>query len=264
MALLSTAPMRSSALRKIEINCDMGEGFGRWKMAPDDELMALVDVANIACGFHAGDPSLMRKTVSLAKLKKVRVGAHPGLQDLVGFGRRRMEIDPEDLYSMVLYQIGALKAFLDAEGMPMNHVKPHGELYFYMQRDPAIMEAVIRATAVYGVPMYGAKSEVQKSMCAKYGLSFIEEAYVDLQYSKEAKLLSVAQSNVATPQDIYTRAFSIATNDNIIDKEGNLVTIGFKGQPFSFCIHSDMPTAFENTKACRKAVDEVNSKLGWS
>ena len=104
------------------------------RQGPDEELMKIIDAANIACGFHAGDPSIMLKMVRLCKENGVRAGAHPGLQDLFGFGRRKMEIDPKDMYAMVLYQVGALKAMLDSEGLPLSHIKPHGELYFYMQR----------------------------------------------------------------------------------------------------------------------------------
>ncbi|KAK1599176.1 uncharacterized protein LY79DRAFT_575704 [Colletotrichum navitas] len=127
--------MASGLARKYEINADMGEGFGRWKMGPDEELMPYIDAANIACGFHAGDPAIMLKTVRLCKRHGVKAGAHPGLQDMLGFGRRKMETDPNDMYAMVLYQVGALKAILDSEGVELSHVKPHGELFFYMQRD---------------------------------------------------------------------------------------------------------------------------------
>lgn len=168
------------------------------------------------------------------------------------------------MYCMILYQVGALKAMLDAEGVPLNHIKPHGELFFYMQRDLAIMDAVLRACAVFGVPVFGSKgTESQGAMCAKYGLDFIEEAYVDLQYNKDKKLLPVRESKPATLDDIYSRTVSIGLDDSVQDNEGNEVTLGFGGKPFLFCIHSDMPTALENAKACRKGVDEVNKKRGW-
>ncbi|KAJ0367955.1 hypothetical protein COL26b_011022 [Colletotrichum chrysophilum] len=157
---------------KFEINADMGEGFGRWKMGPDEELMPYIDAANIACGFHAGDPSIMHKTIALCKQHGVKAGAHPGLADLLGFGRRKMEIDPKDMYCMVLYQVGALKAMLDAQGVPLAHIKPHGELFFYMQRDLAIMRAVLEACATFKVPVYGACNAAQAEMCAELGVEF--------------------------------------------------------------------------------------------
>jgi lactam utilization protein B len=228
---------------------------------PDEELIKYIDVANVACGFHAGDPSLMLKTVRMAKEHNVKVGAHPGLQDLFGFGRRRIEVDPEDMYASILYQVGALKAFLEAEGVPLNHIKPHGELFFYMQRDAVIMDAVLRAAAVYKVPVYACKNEMQKEMCAKYKLPFQEELYVDIDYNAQGALVPVAKSKKATPEMIYNRVLACALKDERDHNEGGVLKVGFEGKPFSICIHSDMPTALENAKAARKAVDEVNSKL---
>lgn len=175
-----------------------------------------------------------------------------------------MEIDPHDMYCMILYQVGALKAMLDAEGVPLNHIKPHGELFFYMQRDLTIMDAVLRACAVFGVPVFGSKgTDAQREMCEKYGLVFAEEAYVDLQYDAQMKLLPVSQSKLASVEDIYKRTISIAMDDEVEDNEGNPVKLGFDGQPFMFCIHSDMPTALENAKMCRKAIDEINAQRKW-
>jgi len=248
-------------VKKIEINCDMGEGFGKWKMGPDEELMKYIDVANIACGFHAGDPSLMLKTVRLAKQNNVKMGAHPGLQDLFGFGRRKIEVDPEDMYASILYQVGALSAFLAAEGVPLNHIKPHGELFFYMQRDAVIMDAVLRACAVYKVPVYACKNDMQKEMCAKYGLPFQEELYVDIDYSKEGKLVPVKDSKPVTAKIIEERIMKAGAEDLRDHNEDGFMKLGFNGAPFSICLHSDMPTALDNARAGRKAVDELNAKL---
>ncbi|KAL3420532.1 LamB/YcsF family protein [Phlyctema vagabunda] len=251
----------SDLVKKIEINCDMGEGFGKWKMGPDEELMQYIDVANIACGFHAGDPSLMVKTVRLAKQHGIKAGAHPGLQDLFGFGRRRMVIDPADMYAMILYQVGALKAILDAEKVPLNHIKPHGELFHYMQRDLTICRAVLEACAVFKVPVYGAKgADEEKAICEELGLSFIEEAYVDVAYDKSKKLIPIGQFKMVTVDEIYSKTISIGRIDASVDFEGEKLELGFGGMPFSICLHSDMPAALENVKACRKAVDLLNSE----
>ncbi|CZR52803.1 related to lactam utilization protein lamB [Phialocephala subalpina] len=247
-------------LSKIETNCDMGEGFGKWKMGPDEELMQYIDAANIACGYHAGDPSLMLKTVRLAKKHGVKAGAHPGLPDLFGFGRRKMEIDPGDMYAMILYQVGALKAMLDAEGVPLSHIKPHGELFFYMTRDPVIRSAVLDAAAHYKVPVYGCKNEGWASMCKEKGIYFQEELYVDIDYTKEGEMVSVAKSKPAIPEVIQEKIILVAEEDNTIDVDGNKLRIGFEGNPFSVCLHSDMPTTLENVKAARKAVNEINVK----
>ncbi|KAJ0337610.1 hypothetical protein COL922a_006603 [Colletotrichum nupharicola] len=188
---------------KFEINADMGEGFGRWKMGPDEELMPYIDAANIACGFHAGDPSIMHKTIALCKQHGVKAGAHPGLADLLGFGRRKMEIDPKDMYCMVLYQVGALKAMLDAQGVPLAHIKPHGELFFYMQRDLTIMRAVLEACATFKVPVYGAWNTAQAEMCAELGVEFQGEVRPDRQ-----PVLSEFKGSMA-PKRVSTRDFTV-------------------------------------------------------
>jgi lactam utilization protein B len=183
---------------------------------------------------------------------------------MFGFGRRKIEVHPEDMYAMILYQVGALKAMLDAEEVPLSHIKPHGELFFYMQRDLDIMDAVLRACAVFGVPVFGAKgTEHQKAMCEKYGLVFVEEAYTDLQYNTHRKLMPASESKLATVDDVYSRTKLIGLQDLAADNEGHAFKMGFDGQPFLFCIHSDMPTALENAKACREAIDEINAKRGW-
>src|SRR5512144_2709666 len=137
------------------INCDMGEGFGLYRLGDDAALMPLIDLANVACGFHASDPSIMRATVQLAKEYGVKVGSHPSLPDLQGFGRRAMVISPAEVRDLVTYQTGALVAFLDAEGMPLNHVKPHGALYGMAARDEKIADAIADAVLPFRVPILG-------------------------------------------------------------------------------------------------------------
>ncbi|KAJ2969270.1 hypothetical protein NUW58_g10028 [Xylaria curta] len=133
-----------------------------------------------------------------------------------------------------------------------------------MQRDLDIMDAVLRACAVFGVPVFGSKgTEHQKAMCEKYGLVFVEEAYTDLQYNKHKKLMPVSESKIATVDDVYARTISIGLDDSVVDNEGNRLEMGFNGRPFLFCIHSDMPTALDNARACRKGINEINAKRGW-
>ena len=130
---------------RIDLNCDLGESFGPWTLGRDEEVLAAVTSINVACGFHAGDPAVMRRTVRLAAARGVRVGAHPGLPDLQGFGRRAMDVTPGEVHALVLYQVGALYAFTRAEGIPLVHVKPHGALYNQAARDPALAAAVAQA-----------------------------------------------------------------------------------------------------------------------
>src|SRR5258708_7413812 len=129
----------------VEINCDTGESFGLYRMGDDEGMMPHITIANVACGFHGSDPSVMQRTVQLAKKFGVRVGAHPSLPDLQGFGRREMKMEPGELTACIIYQVGALKGFLDAEGMPRNHVKPHGALYGMAARMAEVAEAVAKA-----------------------------------------------------------------------------------------------------------------------
>ncbi|KAI8963596.1 LamB/YcsF [Daldinia sp. FL1419] len=242
--------------RWIEINCDMGEGFGRWKMGPDEELMRYVDVANVACGFHAGDPSTMVRTVRLAKERGVRVGAHPGMPDLLGFGRRRMEISPDDMYALVLYQVGALAGILAAEDVPLNHIKPHGELYFYIQRDASIRDAVLRAVKTFNVPIYGLPTKHMVEDCERIGLKLVPEFYVDIDYNDQGGLVPVAESIPVTPELIGERIRLCVSEGKAKSKTGNVVDIPLDKQGFSICVHSDLPGALENAAAARAAVEK--------
>ncbi|KAG0680903.1 hypothetical protein C6P40_000745 [Pichia californica] len=258
--LVGSADLNSKYMDKYEIVCDMGEGFGKWKMGPDEEIMPLIDVANVACGFHAGDYNIMKKMVKLAKECNVKVGSHPGLPDMMGFGRRKWAIDPEDIYNMVMYQTGALKAFLDAEGMPLNHIKPHGELYFYVERDIEVMKAVLRAAKVFGVPVVGAKNYNYERIAKEMGVDLIQELYVDTDWSVEGKLVPVAQSRDKNPEIIYESIIEAGTYDKITSFDNKDVPLNFGKNPFMLCLHSDMPTALGNIKAARKALDELNAK----
>ena len=147
--------------------------------------MPLLDVANVACGFHGGDPVTMLKTVRLAKKYNKPVGAHPSLPDREGFGRRRIEIDPDDLYCQTLYQIGALVAMLKSEGMELNHVKPHGMMYRMMKEQEPLADAVMRAVKIYNVPVMGLPTTNHETFAKKYDIPFIPEFFPDLQYDTQ-------------------------------------------------------------------------------
>src|SRR6187399_642038 len=155
---------------RLTINCDMGEGFGLYRIGDDAAMMPHIDLANVACGFHASDPSIMRATVRLAKQHGVKVGAHPSLPDLQGFGRRAMVISPAEVTDLVTYQTGALVAFLQAENMPLNHVKPHGALYGMAARDGAIAAAIAQAVKPFGVPVLGMAFTAQEKAYAENGV----------------------------------------------------------------------------------------------
>ena len=173
----------------IDLNCDMGEAYGIYKCGDDVGIMPLISVANVACGFHASDPSVMRQTVRLAKQHGVRVGAHPSYPDRDGFGRRRMEMEGEELTACIIYQVGALKGFLDAEGMALNHVKPHGALYGAAWRDEKVARAIAHAANTFGVPLMGMSGTGHEKVYGDLGVPIIFETYVDLDYNDAGQVV---------------------------------------------------------------------------
>lgn len=181
-------------------------------------------------------------------------------QDLFGFGRRKIEVHPDDMYTMILYQVGALKAMLDAEKVPLNHIKPHGELFFYMQRDEGIMRAVLKAVKSFGVPVYGCQNELQQRICTEMGVEFVPEFYPDIDYDKNGKLVPFAQSKKPTSDEIGERIRRAGT-DVALSNSGDMVTLGLGGKPFSVCLHSDREGVLANVAAARLAVAELNGKL---
>ena len=173
----------------VTLNCDMGEAFGLYHMGDDEALMPLISIANVACGFHASDYNHMNTTVALAKRHGVRVGAHPSLPDLQGFGRREMAMTRHELANCLIYQIGALKGFLDAHGMTLNHIKPHGSLYGMASRLEHVAHAVCDAADVFRVPLLGMAGTLHETIYRQRGHEFIAEFYADLDYSDEGALV---------------------------------------------------------------------------
>jgi UPF0271 protein len=232
------------------INCDMGESFGLYRMGDDAGLMPLISVANVACGFHASDFNHMRATVRLAKQHGVKVGAHPSLPDLQGFGRREMKIGREELADCLIYQIGALIGFLRAEGMAMNHIKPHGALYGMAARDPAAAHAVADAADVFGVPIMGLAGTLHETVYVERGHGFLPEFFADLDYSDEGKLIITREHEAKDPAACAEAARRAVA-------EGRLVTVGGKELPVTattVCIHSDTPNAVAIAEAVRDAL----------
>lgn len=234
----------------LVINCDMGESFGLYKMGDDEAVMPYITVANVACGFHASDPMVMRKTVRLAKAHGVKVGAHPALPDLQGFGRRVMSVSREEVSALVLYQTGALKAFLDAEGLPLNHIKPHGALYGMAARDTDVAEGICDAAATFGVPLYGMAGTLHEDVYTRRGLPFVAEFYCDLDYDDNGRLIITREHEAWDPGVAAARALRAV-------KEGKVRTTGGKDLAIRFdalCVHSDTPGAVAVARAVRDAI----------
>ena len=234
----------------LAINCDMGEGFGLYRCGDDAGMMPFITLANVACGFHASDPTVMHKTVRLAKQHGVRVGAHPSLPDLQGFGRREMRMDPKELTDCLIYQVGALKAFLDAEGMALNHIKPHGALYGMAARSEEIANAICDAADVFKVPLLGMARTKHEEIYTKRGFKFIPEFYVDLDYDKDGKLI-ITREHVAWDPDVAAkRTVRAITEKKVKTIDGNDIPMTAD----CICVHSDTPGAVAVAKAVKEAI----------
>lgn len=234
----------------ITINCDMGEAFGLFKCGDDEGIMPFTSIANVACGFHASDPSVMHKTVRLAKAHGVAVGAHPSLPDLQGFGRREMKIGKDELTDCIIYQVGALKAFLDAEGMALNHIKPHGALFGMAIRDAMIAEGIANAVAIFGVPVLGMAGTLHETVYTDKGLTFIPEYYIDLDYSDEGMLIITREHDAKDPEEAARRAVLVARDGMATSISGKIFPIRSE----SYCIHSDTPNAVALAETVTRAL----------
>jgi UPF0271 protein len=223
----------------VAINCDMGESFGLWRMGDDAALMPHIHVANVACGFHASDPVHMQTTVRLAKRHGVRVGAHPSLPDLQGFGRREMKIPRDELAAIIIYQVGALKAFLDAEGMPLNHIKPHGSLYGMAGRDEQVAHAVCDAAELFKVPVFGMAGTLHETVYPARGIPVVFEFYADLDYGPDGRLIITREHPAWDPAMAAERVVRAIREGRVKSTDGTDVPV--RGE--CVCVHSDTPNA---------------------
>lgn len=237
----------------VTLNSDMGEAFGIHSFGHDDALVKLIDTANVACGFHAGDPTGIRETVQKAAAADVTIGAHPGLPDLVGFGRREMKLMRDETADIVRYQVGSLVAFLDAEGVALDHIKPHGALYGMAARDEDIMDAICDVAVQYEVPVFGMAGTAHERVADKRGVPFVAEFYVDLGYRADGSLI-IARRPRATPVDeARERAHKALTEGLATADTGE----DFPMRVDSICVHSDTPNATEVTEAVRAVIDSL-------
>lgn len=229
------------------INCDMGESFGIWRLGDDAGLMPSIHLANVACGFHGSDFNHMRATVRLAKAHQVRVGAHPSLPDLQGFGRREMKIAREELANCLIYQIGALTGFLAAEGVALSHIKPHGALYGMAARQAEIAHAICDAADVFKVPLLGMAGTLHETIYAARGHAMVREFYVDLDYADDGSLIITREHPAVDAEAAAARCVRAI-------REGVVETVGGKTVPVtaqSLCVHSDTPGAAQVAQVLR-------------
>ena len=246
----------------MDLNADLGESFGRWTLGDDERLVAHLTSANLACGFHAGDFMVMEATVSLCRRAGVAVGAQPGYPDLLGFGRRPMPFTPEEVESLVRYQIGALEAFCRSAGVEMQHVKPHGALYNQAAVDPSLADAVARATAGFSreLLLYGlASSDAMAGAAADAGLRFVPEAFADRRYLADGTLQPRTQSGsvLTDAAEAAAQAVAIAAG-SVTAADGS--SVGLRAQ--SICCHGDTPGAVEIAAAVRRGLEDAGVGIG--
>ncbi|MEL0629765.1 5-oxoprolinase subunit PxpA [Psychromonas aquatilis] len=246
------------------INCDMGESYGTWKIGHDQTIMPFVDMANIACGMHASDPSVMLKTVRYAKQNKVQIGAHPGYPDLQGFGRRYIEMPVEELKAYVIYQLGALNGICQSEGVAISYVKPHGALYNAMMKKDEIYIALLEAIASYDINLplmiMAVPDHLHYSKLAEqYGVKLIFEAFVDRAYLSNGRLTPRTLPG-ACHEDlevICAQAMQLTADNSVTSIEGQEVKI----KADTLCIHGDGKLAADIAKTLRAKITEYTESV---
>ncbi|WP_417684507.1 5-oxoprolinase subunit PxpA [Pseudidiomarina gelatinasegens] len=253
----------------IKLNCDMGESFAAWTMGDDSAVMPHIDMANIACGFHAGGPAIMAQTINLALEHDVTIGAHPAYPDLAGFGRRTLHFSAAELKAILHYQIGAMQALCDHAGAELSYVKPHGALYNDMQRDQELFELVCRVMAeanqsrfaksqqpaLYLLTLAKADNSIQQRIAAEYQVSLCFEAFADRRYEADGSLRSrhYADAVLTERDEILAQAIAFARGQSIAAADGSALTLA----PDTLCVHGDNPESIATVVAIRQALLEA-------
>jgi UPF0271 protein len=245
----------------VDLNADLGEGFGVWRLGDDDALLRLVTSANVACGFHAGDAVTMRRVCEWAADRGVAVGAQVGYRDLAGFGRRFIDMEPDALTADVIYQIGALEAFARVAGSRVRYVKPHGALYNAIVHHEEQAAAVVRAVVDYDrtLPVLGLPGSAWLQQAADAGLTVVHEAFADRAYTPEGTLVSrrLPGAVLHDPAEIARRCVAMATGEPIQDVDGGSLAL----QPGSICVHGDTSGAVEIARQVRQALTAAGLTL---
>lgn len=239
-------------MKKVTINCDMGEAFGIYRFGRDEELMPFVTHVNIACGFHASDPTVMWTTMRAARKHGVKVGSHPGLPDREGFGRREMQLTRDEVAALVLYQTGALRAFADAENVRLSHIKPHGALFGMAQRYEAIAEGIADAALKLSLPVIAYANCVMSEVFASRGVDFSCEFYADLEYDDNGRQIITKEHAPVSPEAAAAAVRRAVTEGLTRSTNGRDVKVTAE----SICVHSDTPAAIDVARAVHTAVAE--------
>lgn len=254
----ANAPASDRKTLRIDLNCDMGESFGAWKMGQDAIVMAHVSSANIACGFHAGDPHTMRHTVDLARRAGVAIGAHVALPDLQGFGRREMAVSADEVHAQTLYQLGALAAFTRAAGVPLRHVKPHGALYNMAAREARLADAIAAAVHEFdhALVLVGLAGSQLPAAGIRAGLAIAEEAFSDRSYEQDGSLTPRGEPDaLVTQADAAIRqALAIVRGEGVVTRQGTRLAL----RADTLCVHGDRSDAGEFARGLRAALDAAD------
>jgi UPF0271 protein len=242
--------------RKIDLNCDMGESFGAWRMGNDAALMNYVSSINIACGFHAGDAGVIRKTIEIAIKKNVAIGAHPSFPDLQGFGRREMKMSPTEIFDIVLYQISAVKGICESLGATLHHVKPHGALYNQAAREKEPAQAIVKAIKSLdkNLILYGLSQSFLISEAEKIGLQTASEAFADRTYQRSGGLTPRSESNalITDSDQAVSQVLQMISDQTVTTPNGEKVSI----KADTICIHGDGENALEFAKTVNERLKE--------
>ena len=247
----SRANARVKVKKRIDLNSDMGEGFGPWRIGDgvDDQIMPLISSANIATGFHAGDPNIMRDMVGLAKAHGVAVGAHPGFRDLVGFGRRHINASSDELVNDMVYQLGALREFTRMAGVSLGHFKPHGALYMHAARDEGLSRALVRALQLIDptLHLYCMQQSATYRVASEMRQPTVTEFYADRDYDSSGSIVFRRQVGRLDPQAVARKVLRACQEGVVQTVDGAQVAVEFE----SVCIHSDTPGALDLIRATR-------------
>jgi len=243
--------------RLLDVNVDVGESYGRWRLGDDAALMPHVSSVNVACGFHAGDPSTMRETVRHAVAHGLQIGAHIALPDLLGFGRRRMAVRADELRDYALFQIGALRGFVEAEGGVLGHVKPHGALYAMCAEDPELAGAVAAAIGEVdaGLDLLLLDERAADAVGA-HGVRLVREAFIDLEYDEHGALVIERAKLAWDPQRVASRAERLV-REHRLDRRGGDLEI----EPVTVCLHGDAPNALDVARTVKARLEAAGVRL---
>jgi UPF0271 protein len=251
-------------MMQVDINCDMGESFGAYQIGADAEVMPYITSANIACGFHGGDPAVMRKTVVAARDAGVAVGAHPGLPDLVGFGRRAMQVSAQETYDLVVYQVGALLGVARTAGATLHHVKAHGALYNMAAAQPALADAIARAVRDVDrrLVLYGLAGSHMLTAAEAVGLVAASEVFADRNYLPDGALVPRHRPDamVHDVAEAVRRAVRMVREGRVTDVEGNDIAI----RADTICVHGDGPNAAAIARALREGLERAGVRVASS